>query len=84
MYEMIKAALEIPIPFNMIIICTALLLVPATIAVIAIEVRKFATHRMDLDIKREMIDQGMSVEEIERVIQAGGELTRSKKTKTRG
>ena len=73
MYEMIKAVFEIQTPFNMIIVCTALVMVTGAIGAIAMEVRKFATHRMDLGLKREMIEQGMSAEEIESVFQAGGD-----------
>ena len=38
---------------------------------VAKEICKFATHRMDLDMKREMMDRRMSAEEIERAIGAG-------------
>jgi hypothetical protein len=34
------------------------------------EVRKYGTRRYELDIKRDMVERGMSAEEIERVIAA--------------
>jgi len=73
MYGIIKTALEIQVPFNMIIVCTAFVMMTLAIGAIAKEVRLFAAHRMDLDIKREMLEQGSSAEEIERVLQVGGE-----------
>lgn len=70
MYDVIKTALEVPAPFNMIIVCTALVAAPAAVTGIAVELRKFATHRLDLNAKREMVDQGMTADEIERVLRA--------------
>jgi hypothetical protein len=34
------------------------------------EARKYATRRHELEIKRDMVERGLSVEEIERVIAA--------------
>lgn len=36
------------------------------------QIRKFACQRQELEFKREMVDRGMSVEEIERLVQAKG------------
>ncbi|MEQ8209222.1 MAG: hypothetical protein RH917_05270 [Lacipirellulaceae bacterium] len=73
MSEMLKTAVEVPIPFNMIIILGSLFFVVAAIVGVAKEVQKFASHRVSTDFKREMIDQGMSVDEIERILAAGQE-----------
>jgi hypothetical protein len=35
---------------------------------IASQVRKFFAHRDELEFKRELVDRGMSAEEIERII----------------
>ena len=63
-------------PFSMVAtICLifALVAVVGTIAtmigIIAKEVRKYAGHRQDLDFKRELLDRGMTVEEVERLIE---------------
>ncbi|MEM9352631.1 MAG: hypothetical protein AAGA92_06440 [Planctomycetota bacterium] len=71
--EMLKAALAVPIPFNMIIVCTMFLASGAAVVGVAMQVRKIATHRMDLDIKRRMVEEGMTAEEIERVLRASRE-----------
>lgn len=75
---MMKTALEVPFPFNMIIILGALGIGMATIALVATEVRKYFTHRNELEAKREMVAQGLSAEEIERVLAAGGAVQQPK------
>ena len=45
-------------------------LVVGAIAVIAHAWLKISTHKADVELKRDMIARGMSVEEIERVIRA--------------
>ena len=37
---------------------------------IATELRKYGSHRHELDLKRELVERGLSVEEIERIIAA--------------
>ena len=71
MYEVITKVLEVPVPFNFLIMGLALCTLFGVIAVIATEVRKFATHRLDLEMKRELLDQGVPPEEIESVLRAG-------------
>ena len=70
---MLKAALAVPIPFNMIIVCTIFLAGGSALVGIAMQIRKIATHRMDLELKRRMIDEGMTAEDIERVLRATGD-----------
>ena len=77
MYEVLKTALEVQFPFNMIIVLGGLGILMAGVAVVATEVRKYATHRADLDTKRELAAQGMSADEIERVLQSGGGTARA-------
>ena len=79
MYELIREVLDIPVPFNMVIVIVFLCTVSGVITGIAKEVRKFAVHRMELDMKREMVDRGMPPEDIERVIRAGEGSQQSRK-----
>lgn len=78
MYEIIKQVLEVQEPFNMIIMVVFFGAAAGAVKAIATETRKYFTHRQDLEMKREMIDRGLSVEEIERVIRAGEASGRSK------
>ena len=78
MSELLTKVLEVPIPFNFLIVFFALGTILGVIGVIVMEVRKFATHRLDLNMKREMLGQGMTPEEIERVLQAGRDSPRAR------
>lgn len=40
----------------------------AMIAAIAKEIRKYACHRQELEFKRELLDRGMAVDEVERLV----------------
>jgi hypothetical protein len=67
-------------PFNMIAtICLIFALVAAVGAIatmvgaIAKEIRKFASHRQELEFKRELLERGMTVEEVERLVEQGKE-----------
>ena len=74
MSDVMMKILEVPAPFNLAIIAVVLGITVPIVAIIASEIRKFATHRQDLEAKRDMLDRGMPVEEIERVLQAGQEI----------
>ncbi len=40
------------------------------VVMLATELRKYATRRHELEVKRDMVERGLTVEEIERVIAA--------------
>lgn len=71
MYEIVKQVLEVQAPFNMVIVVVFIGAVGGVIGTISKEIRKFATHRSDLEMKREMLDRGLGVEEIDQVLRAG-------------
>jgi hypothetical protein len=66
--ELIKGILAIPVPFNMIVLVCLFFAVTGLFTGIAKEIRKFGCHRQDIDFKRELVDRGLSVEEIERIV----------------
>ena len=43
--------------------------IAAMFGAIAKEIRKFACHREELDFKRELLDRGMTADEVERLVQ---------------
>ena len=61
---------SIPPPFNMVVVIVLICSIAGVITSIAKQTRKFACYRQELDFKREMLDRGMSSEEIERVARA--------------
>jgi hypothetical protein len=40
------------------------------ITALAAQVRKYASHRHELEFKRDLVERGLSIEEIERVVAA--------------
>lgn len=60
----------LPIPFNFVVILMMVMCGAGIVTSLFKQIRKFACHRQELEFKREMVDRGMSVEEIERLVQA--------------
>jgi hypothetical protein len=50
----------------------------AGIVLVAVQIREYACHRQDLRFKRELIEQGYSVDEIERLIAGKNNLPSSR------
>jgi hypothetical protein len=70
MSSIIQQILAIPAPFNMIIVIIAIVSISGIITSIGKQIRKYACLRHELDFKREMVDRGMSVDEIEQLVKA--------------
>ncbi|TWU29899.1 hypothetical protein [Bythopirellula polymerisocia] len=60
----------LPVPFNFVLLMLVIVFGTGIITSLFNQIRKFACYRQELDFKREMIDRGMSVEEVERLLQA--------------
>ena len=67
LFELIQG---LPTPFNMVATICLIFAVSSVIASVVKQVRKFICHRQEIEFKREMLDRGMSAEEIESVVQA--------------
>ena len=78
MSEVLKTALEVPFPFNMCIILGALGIMLAMVGIVSAELSKYARHRLDADLKRDLVERGMSAEEIERILEADASGARKK------
>lgn len=70
MTAIFRSIVSIPPPFNMIVIIMILVFGTALVTSLAKQIRKYACHRHDLELERDMLDRGMTVEEIERVVRA--------------
>lgn len=64
----IDKVLAIPIPFNMIIVMVAIIFGTGIITSIAKQIRKYFCLREELEFKREMIDRGMTPDEVEKLV----------------
>lgn len=68
--ELFKGILSIPVPFNMIVLVTLIFCTTSVITSIFKQIRKYACYRRDIDLKRELVERGLSVDEIERIVAA--------------
>lgn len=57
-------------PFTMIVLIVLIGCMVSVICGVTAAIGKYASHRADLQFKRELVERGLSVEEIERVIAA--------------
>ena len=72
MSSALQSITSIPAPFNMVVLITLIVMTASVVATIAKQVRKYASHRQELEFKRELLDRGMNADEIERVVRARG------------
>jgi hypothetical protein len=59
-----------PVFNNWILLIAIICVISGMITSIAKQIRKYGCHRSEMELKREMVERGLSVEEIERVIAA--------------
>ena len=62
--------IDMPVPFNMVVLIVIICTVAGVITAIAKETRKYFCHRDEMEFKREMLDRGIDPQEIERVMRA--------------
>ena len=70
MTDIIQYLTSIQPPFNMMVIVVLICSVAGVIGTIAKQLRMYASHRAEMNLKRELVERGLSVEEIERVVKA--------------
>ncbi len=70
MSRFFDSILQLPVPFNMVVMIVLICTVAGVITAIAKETRHYFCHRNEMELKREMLDRGMEPREIEEVIRA--------------
>jgi hypothetical protein len=70
MYEIIKAIAELAPPFNMIVFVVLFGCIAGVLKTVAKQVRGYSCHRQDIEFKRELVERGLHVDEIERIVNA--------------
>jgi hypothetical protein len=71
MTETLNLITGIPSPFNMIVLVVLISCAAGIVTSLFKELRKFACHRQELNLKRDLVERGLSIDEIERVVAAG-------------
>ena len=69
----IQGVFHLQTPFNMVVIIVMISVGAGVITTLITQIRKYAGHRQELEFKREMLDRGLSVDEIEKIVQAKGQ-----------
>jgi hypothetical protein len=70
MQDFFHSLLNTNSPFGMIVLVVLIGSLIGLIGTIAKQARIYASHRADVQLKRELVERGLSVEEIERVVAA--------------
>jgi hypothetical protein len=77
MIEIFQSIVHMEAPFNMIVMIVLIVCAAKVVKVVASQVRAYGCHRQDIDFKRELVDRGLSAEEIERILAAAGSSSAS-------
>ena len=72
MTEAIQSINSIGVPFNMIVWVVLIGASTGMLSTIVTQIRKYASHRQELEFKREMLDRGLGADEIEKIVKARG------------
>jgi hypothetical protein len=70
MLDILKAIVSIPTPFNMVVFIVLIGSTAGVLSTIASQIRKYGCHRQEIEFKRELVDRGLSADEIEQIITA--------------
>ena len=70
MYDVFQSIVGIQSPFNMIVLVVLIGSVAGVLTGIVAQIRKYGCHRQDLDFKRELVERGLTADEIERIVRA--------------
>ncbi|MEX2308155.1 MAG: hypothetical protein WD738_11210 [Pirellulales bacterium] len=60
---------------NWIVTIVLICVLASVITSLAKQMRKYGCHRSETELKRDLVERGLSVDEIERIIAAKGNLT---------
>ena len=65
----------LPPPFNMVVYIMLIVGGGGVLTSLIKQTRKFACHRQELAFKRELVDRGMTADEVEQVVRARSDDT---------
>lgn len=77
MTQLLELIKDLGPPFNFFAIVCLFFAVASVIGTVVKQIRKYLCHRQEIEFKREMLDRGMSAEEIESVVRARAEQTKT-------
>lgn len=66
-FELIRS---VPAPFNMVVLIVLFVTLGGIISSAFKEIRKYACHRQEMEFKRELLDRGLTIDEVEQLVRA--------------
>jgi hypothetical protein len=70
--NLFQGILNMDSPFNMIVMVVLITCTTGVITSLFKQIRKYGCYRRDVDLKRELVERGLSVDEVERIVAAKG------------
>jgi hypothetical protein len=70
MNQFVEAFNNLGAPWNMIVLVVLISGLGSAVKTIAKQTRGYACHRVDMNLKRELVERGLSADEIERIVAA--------------
>jgi hypothetical protein len=80
MRDFFQSLVNISPPFNMVVFVVLIASVVGLIGTLATQVRRYANHRADTQLKCDLVERGLSAEEIERIVAAKSPIEIQSKT----
>ena len=71
-YELFQGIMNMGPPWNMIVLVVLITCTTGAFTSLFKQIRKYGCHRRDVDLKRDLVERGLSVDEIERIVAAKG------------
>ena len=70
MLESLNSLLHVDTPPKFFVVIALIAGVVGVVAIIAVLISRLASHRAELEFKRDLVERGLSIDEIERVVSA--------------
>ena len=74
MISLLQSIISIPTPFNMIVLVVLIMATAGVFGSLFKQLRKFACHRAELAFKRDLLDRGLTADEVEQIVRAHGSM----------
>ena len=71
-FDLFQAIMSMGAPWNMVVLVVLITCTTGVFTSMFKQFRKYGCYRRDVDLKRDLVERGLSVDEIERIVAAKG------------
>jgi hypothetical protein len=75
-YELFQGIMNMGEPWHMIVLVVLISCATGVVTSMFKQIRKYGCHRRDVDLKRDLVERGLNVDEIERIVAAKGSASK--------